>query len=173
MADIDKRKLLEGVLETAGGFGGAVGDLAFPGLGTGIRMGAGGAEKLLDLFLPGEAKTPATSESAPTAQKEPPRAERAPVPIEQTPTRVLSRARRFDAPQFQTVRAPEPRAVLAQSAIPEDALLGEAHAGELVQLPDGQLALVDLEPDTDAAAPSGTPRLVHHVVLFRNRKTPG
>ena len=53
----DKRNLADGILKTIGGFG-SLADLAYPGVGTGIRMGATGIDQIVAASLPDDAGEP-------------------------------------------------------------------------------------------------------------------
>ncbi len=98
--ELDRKALAHGILEAIGGIGGAVGDAASPGVGTGIRMGASGVEKLIDLLMPGGDS--ATAKPAATPSPGTPKAE-TPIP-KQPPSEPVkpTRTRSFDAPLFRS-----------------------------------------------------------------------
>lgn len=150
---LDKKKLAGGILEAVGGLGGAAGDAAMPGVGTGIRAGAGGIEKLVDLFMPdATAATPAApAPAAPIAAQQP------------APKR--SRTRGFDAPIYSRPRNADAAEVAAATA-------AATAAGEIVRLPDGRLALVEQEQDDGAAAAgSRSTGVTEHIVILRKPKS--
>lgn len=149
---LDKKKLANGVLEAVGGLGGAAGDAAMPGVGTGIRVGAGGIEKLVDLFMPdaGTAKPAAAPAPAP-----------APVAAAPSPEPKRSRTHRFDAPSYSRARS---------ASAAEVAAAEKASEGELVKLPDGRLALVETSP-SEAPQDEGGDRAVEHIVILRKPKS--
>lgn len=150
---LDKKKLAGGILEAVGGLGGAAGDAAMPGVGTGIRVGAGGIEKLVDLFMP---DAPSATPAAPAPA----------VPIAaQQPAPKRSRTRGFDAPIYSRPRNADAAEVAAATA-------AATAAGELVRLPDGRLALVEQEQD-DGAAPAGSrpTGATEHIIILRKPKS--
>lgn len=151
---LDKKKLADGVLEAVGGLGGAAGDAAMPGVGTGIRAGAGGLEKLVDMFMPDASGAKPAPAPAPT-----PAAAPQPAPPPAAPARKRSRTRHFDAPVFS-----RPRSASAE----EIAAAAKAEEGELVKLPDGRLALVE-EADAEESQ-EGAPA-VQHIVILRKPKS--
>jgi len=147
---LDKKQLANGILEAVGGLGGAAGDAAMPGVGTGIRVGAGGLEKLVDLFMPsdsGAAKPAAPAAPAPPPPPEPKR----------------SRTHSFDAPLYSRPRS-------ANAA--ETAAASDASEGELVRLPDGRLALVEQLPNEGGAgADSRSTGATEHIIILRKPKS--
>lgn len=146
---LDKKKLADGVLEAVGGLGGAAGDAAMPGVGTGIRTGAGGLEKLVDLFMPG-ASAPQPAAPAPAVAPAQPLAEPAPK---------RSRTRHFDAPTFSRPRS---------ASAAEIAAVADAGEAEFVKLPDGRLALVEDAPAEESPDGAAT---VQHIVILRKPKS--
>jgi len=138
---LDKKKLADGILEAVGGLGGAAGDAAMPGVGTGIRAGAGGIEKLVDLFMPDAA---------------------AAKPAEPPPEPQRSRTHSFDAPIYGRPRS-------AEAAAP--ATTPEIRAGDLVRLPDGRLARIEQEPTEEITAPEQRPTgATEHIIILRKPK---
>lgn len=98
--ELDRKALAHGILEAIGGIGGAVGDAAMPGVGTGVRMGASGVEKLIDILMPGGDSATTKSVAIPSAatpKAEPPITKQPPSEPVVKPTR----ARSFDAPLFR------------------------------------------------------------------------